>query len=56
MGELKEILERLTERIAAERQRILSQAQRPGPKTEMSQRAMLKIHWRLSTAHPYCYP
>ena len=37
MGEFKEELEQLTERIAAERQRILSQAQRPGPKLQMGE-------------------
>ena len=34
MAEFKEQLERLTERIAAERRRILSQAQSPAPKLQ----------------------
>lgn len=34
MAEFKEELKRLTERIAAERQRIRSQAQRPAPQLQ----------------------
>ena len=38
MAGFKEELERLTERIAAERQRIRSLAQRPAPKLQRGQR------------------
>jgi hypothetical protein len=38
MAEFKEELERLTERIAAERRRILSQAQSPAPKFQAGEK------------------
>ena len=45
MAEFKEEPERLTERIAAARRRIRSQAQRPAPRLQRGETGNLKIYW-----------
>jgi hypothetical protein len=50
MAELKEELERLTERIAAERRRIRSQAQRPAPRLQRGETGKFEIYWQRSAA------